>query len=642
MSGALLWNNFIAYCLQVGLLIGAAGWIPSVLRMRSAKARLLFWHALLAACLLIPLVQPWRSEAITATVQVSTGATVLVAPAATRRSWHVSPGEIALAVLLAGCMARLGLLATGFWRLRRYRRNSIPLEPAPAWAVEADLRLSSEIASPVTFGLWKPVVLLPANFPEFDRGLQDAILCHEILHVRRRDWLAMLAEELVRAGLWFHPAIWWLLGEIQLAREQTVDSAVIDMTKAREQYVDALLTVAGAALQLDLAPAPLFLRKRHLKLRVVSILKEKRMSKTRTVSTLAAGLAILAGACWFVTGAFPLWAAPQAVTDAAGVSVDAQGAHFMHRAPVLYPREAQMAGTEGTVLAQVKLDADGNVSDATILSGPEQLRKPVLQSVLSWHFTKDAAGSTRQVGVTFHLPAPEAPGALNAARDAATTQVTASAPSGGVLNGKRSSTPPMVPGVLRAVPSDGSDLFTVQAIQLQGLGIPDDEFLAKLPPLHVNDRVTRETLRNFLQAVHQLDEHLNAFFGYAEPNTVTVRIAAPYAEGQRIISDGAKVAPPAPGVIPVGGRVQNNKLVSSTQPVYPDLAKSARIQGTVELAALIGQDGHIQQLSVISGHPLLRQAAIDAVKTWVYQPTLLNEQPVSVSTTIDVTFTLSQ
>jgi TonB family protein len=644
VSGGLLWNNFIAYCLQVGLLIGASGWLPAALRMRSPKARLLFCHTLLAACLLIPLVQPWRSEAVTAAVQVSTGATVLVAPAAARRSWRISPGEIALAILMAGCMARLGLLATGFWRLRRYRRNSIPLEPEPAWAVEADLRLSSEIASPVTFGLFKPVVLLPANFPEFDRGLQDAILCHEILHVRRRDWLAMLAEELVRAGLWFHPAIWWLLGEIQLAREQTVDRAVIDMTKAREQYVDALLTVAGAALQLDLAPAPLFLRKRHLKLRVVSILKEKSMSKTRTVSTLAAGLAILAGACWFVTAAFPLWAAPQAVTDAAGVSVDAQGAHFMHRAPVLYPRDAQIAGTQGTVLAEVKVDADGNVSDASILSGPEQLRKPVLQSVLSWHFTKDAAGSTRQIGVTFHLPDPAASGALSAARDAATTQVIASAPSGGVLNGKRSSTPSVVPDVPGSTSSDGSDLVTIQAIQLQGLGIPDDEFLAKLPPLHVNDRVSRQTLSAFFQAVRQLDEHLNVSFGYAPttPNSVTLRIAAPYAEGQRITTAVVKTEPAIPGVIPVGGRVQNNKLISSTQPVYPDLAKNARIQGTVELATLIGPDGHVQQLKVVSGHPLLRQAALDAVKEWVYQPTLLNEKPVSVSTTVDIIFTLSQ
>jgi TonB family protein len=416
--------------------------------------------------------------------------------------------------------------------------------------------------------------------------------------------------------------------------------------KAREQYVDALLTVAGAALQLDLAPAPLFLRKRHLKLRVVSILKEKSMSKTRTVSTLAAGLAILAGACWFVTAAFPLWAAPQAVTDAAGVSVDAEGAHFMHRAPVLYPREAQMAGTEGTVLAQVKVDADGNVSDATILSGPDQLRKPVLQSVLGWHFTKDAAGSTRQIGVTFHLPEAAASGALNTERDAAiaATQVIATAPSGGVANGKRSSTPSMVPGVLGSVHADGSDVVTIQAIQLQGLGIPDDEFLAKLPPLHVNDRVTRQTLSAFLEAVHQLDEHLMASFGSAaaSPNNVTLRIAAPYAPGQRITTDVAQTAPAFPGAIPIGGPVQNNKLISSPQPVYPELAKSARVSGTVELGALIGPDGQMKELKVISGHPLLRQAALDAVKNWVYSPTLLNGSPVSVSTTIDVIFTLSQ
>ena len=67
----------------------------------------------------------------------------------------------------------------------------------------------------------------------------------------------------------------------------------------------------------DLAPAPLFLRKRHLKQRVVSILQEEQMSKTRTISTLAAGLAILAGACWYVAGAVPLSADPQLIPAAA-------------------------------------------------------------------------------------------------------------------------------------------------------------------------------------------------------------------------------------------------------------------------------------------------------------------------------------
>src|SRR5215469_15797676 len=99
---------------------------------------------------------------------------------------------------------------------------------------------------------------------------------------------------------------------------------------------------------------------------------------------------------------------------------------------------------------------------------------------------------------------------------------------------------------------------------------------------------------------------------------------------------------PKPSIVNVGGRVQAAKLIRNPQPVYPQIARQARISGTVELAAIIGEDGHIQSLNVVSGHPLLRQAALDAVKQWVYQPTLLNEQPVKVNTTIDVIFTLGQ
>ena len=174
--------------------------------------------------------------------------------------------------------------------------------------------------------------------------------------------------------------------------------------------------------------------------------------------------------------------------------------------------------------------------------------------------------------------------------------------------------------------------------------MPDDEFLAKLPPLHVNDRVTRRALGDFFQAVRQMDEHLSSGTSSTDtPNSVIVRIMAPNAVGIRMAVAAPNTAPPSfPGAIPVGGRVQNNKLISNPPPTYPELAKSARISGTVELGALIGPDGHMQELKVISGHPLLRQAALDAVKNWIYAPTLLNGNPVAVSTTIDVVFSLSQ
>ncbi|MGD0774735.1 MAG: energy transducer TonB [Candidatus Solibacter sp.] len=98
----------------------------------------------------------------------------------------------------------------------------------------------------------------------------------------------------------------------------------------------------------------------------------------------------------------------------------------------------------------------------------------------------------------------------------------------------------------------------------------------------------------------------------------------------------------APKRITIGGNVQQAKLVRQPKPVYPPLAKQARISGVVHLAAVISKDGTIQDLKVISGHPLLIPSALEAVKQWVYQPTLLNGEPVEVSTQIDVNFTLSQ
>ena len=98
--------------------------------------------------------------------------------------------------------------------------------------------------------------------------------------------------------------------------------------------------------------------------------------------------------------------------------------------------------------------------------------------------------------------------------------------------------------------------------------------------------------------------------------------------------------PPDP--VRIGGQVMMAKLVHQVTPVYPPLARQTRVAGTVQLQAVIGRDGRIQDLQVRSGHPLLIAAAVEAVRQWVYQPTTLNGNPVEVLTTINVTFTLSR
>jgi protein TonB len=103
--------------------------------------------------------------------------------------------------------------------------------------------------------------------------------------------------------------------------------------------------------------------------------------------------------------------------------------------------------------------------------------------------------------------------------------------------------------------------------------------------------------------------------------------------------------PPPPAAtqrVRVGGNVIAANLVSQVKPVYPPLAKQARIQGVVVLEAQISKEGTIEDLKVVTGHPLLIQAAIDAVKQWRYKPTMLNSEPVPVVTTITVNFAFSQ
>ena len=102
-----------------------------------------------------------------------------------------------------------------------------------------------------------------------------------------------------------------------------------------------------------------------------------------------------------------------------------------------------------------------------------------------------------------------------------------------------------------------------------------------------------------------------------------------------------KPKPKPPQRIRVGGSVQKARLLKQPKPVYPPLARQARIQGTVRFNAIIGKDGRIANLTLVSGHPLLVPAATAAVKQWQYRPTQLNGEPVEVVTVIDVNFTLS-
>jgi len=127
--------------------------------------------------------------------------------------------------------------------------------------------------------------------------------------------------------------------------------------------------------------------------------------------------------------------------------------------------------------------------------------------------------------------------------------------------------------------------------------------------------------------------------------------------GIRNLLDSARPAPPnrpptptppstpkpvatEPKAVRVSGTVEAALLIHRVDPVYPKLAQFARVSGTVELNGIVSTDGHIKELRVASGNPLLVPAALDAVRQWIYRPTLLGGEPVEVITTITVIFRL--
>jgi protein TonB len=95
------------------------------------------------------------------------------------------------------------------------------------------------------------------------------------------------------------------------------------------------------------------------------------------------------------------------------------------------------------------------------------------------------------------------------------------------------------------------------------------------------------------------------------------------------------------GAVSVSSGTMAGALISRPQPVYPALAKAARVQGAVILRALISKTGDIEDLSVVSGPPMLTASALEAVRRWKYKPYLLQGVPVDVQTTITVNFTFS-
>ncbi len=457
MSYHPLWFlDFVAYCIQVAALVGVGVIMAWLLRLRVPRVRLAYWHALLAICVLLPLLQPWRQEFLQTSGSVT--GNVTFAASATAAPSGPSLADIVLLLICAGILLRTLWIALGLCRLWLYRRQAQPIEQVPQAVEEARrlvpvfpaLFISCQLQIPATFGFIRPAILFPMRFLKMEPSMQKAIALHELLHVQRRDWLWNMFEELVLTLLWFHIPLWWVVRSARLSREQVVDAEAVRRSQARRPYLKALLEMAGQKRLAENLPAPLFLRESQLAERVALMMKEAHMSRKKLAVSISTAAVVLLTAGVTLVWAFPLkTSAPQAAapdvssaaasSESGAVAALPSGSHEetesrngqtsvndqiqkaggkvrppvpIYKQQPLYTHQAREKHVTGTVELLCTVDTKGNVTDVSEVSKPlgEGLDESAMNAVRNWKFkpaTLNGEPVLVKISITINFKLPE-------------------------------------------------------------------------------------------------------------------------------------------------------------------------------------------------------------------------------------------
>lgn len=590
--------NLLAYSAQIACIVVVGGLLPLLLRVDAAGVRYLYWRSLLVLCLILPWVQG-RQDALadaTGSVVASIGPAVTAAGAQGSAAGTSAVGWTALigGLLAAGAALRLTWLAVGLLHLRRLRKAGQLAAPCEEHdelqrlIARAEIRYVPGLAQPVTFGARRPVVLLPETLRHHTPEIQRAVLCHELFHVQRRDWISVLAEEAVRAVLWFHPGVWWLVSRVQLSREEVVDELAVLATGRRRTYIEALMAFSD---DVPLAPATAFARQRHLFRRMVLISKEAVMSARRVVLTCAVMALTIAGGSWYAVGAFPMTQDSKLQREAGPLEKQAKAITPENPIPArldapgaLYPVEA--AGARGSATLRITLDALGRVAEARPIGFDIRTSSYGASSLdpNGWNI-EQFFGRTVD------------PGGDRAGR-IALVEAFVRAAERAVRQWRYD------PPVDAPIAFDVKTTFTPDAASTATQAIP------------------------FGSGASEARAERAEGVGAGIPGGVVGAVAQP----------GLTVGLDAP--LRVGGNIKAPTKIRDVRPIYPEDAKEAGVQGIVIIETTIGSDGTVVDTDVLRSIPMLDDAALDAVRQWEFVPTLLNGQAVPVIMTVTVNFTL--
>jgi TonB family protein len=528
----------------------ALAWILAVaLHSRSAAVRHAVWTASILSSLLLPiltlLLPSWRSpqignlvghwsapRPILAALEPSTLSAMSIDAVANASLFSNLPPLI-VSVWALGVFLLALKLAAGIVRLATKDANCTPLigdawnrfvpELSTKFELTRPVLLMAPIRSrpmPVTWGILRPRILLPADAGGWTDERKRIVIAHELAHVRRHDWLWQICAELLRTFGWFHPLAWVAAAKLRHESERACDDCVLNSGIAASDYANQLLDLArtlgnsrhGWTTALAVA-RPSSLERRLVAMLNPSINRHRLSRATRLAVPVLATCLLL-----------PL----------AAIGLPAQDL------PAVFT---------------------GSVYDAS-------------------------GTAVRNATIIMHNPATN------------TTEMTT---------------------------TDADGKFNFKSL-------PAGQFELGILKRGFEEYRAPQTLMS----------------GRESSTSASLKVGAMMEEIDVVPEGAAKTLPESetagmPSRLRMGGDVQAAKLVTKVQPLYPATARTAGIQGTVILHAVVGLDGRPLSLRVMNKDvdPDLARASVEAVSQWRYQPTLLNGKPVEVDTTIEVKFTLA-
>jgi protein TonB len=381
-------GNLAIYSLQIAVIVAVASVLPWLLRLDNAGARYAYWRAIGLLCLALPWIQPYqRLHSASSAARGAVTDTAVVSAVSSGAQAPVDWAPIVLSVIAVGVLLRLAWLGLGLFKLRQLRlsASSGPMviddvDLQGTMGTRAEIRHTSAVDQPVTFGLRRPVILLPDRLRKQPADIRRAVVGHELVHVKRRDWTWLVLEEFFVCLFWFHPAVWWLVSRIQLAREEVVDELAVLLTGRRKAYVEALLAFADSTSVLPIAA---FARRRHLFRRIALVSKEDVMSSRRIVASCAAMALVVIVGSWYTVSAFPLRGAAAQGVQRKGPGPIEQRAHAVtpenpipRRVHAEDPVMPDIPGvTGGTMVVKLTLDEVGRIAEARVtelaVKGPD-------------------------------------------------------------------------------------------------------------------------------------------------------------------------------------------------------------------------------------------------------------------------------